>query len=139
MTHISIDNTEFFNCEYYDHSQEDKFFDCYQTIEEQHQDASEPPELPDTWQVMHNIALNLAFRMEMSNREPNNETLLPNFGWAPIKAIKKTFQASTQHTVELPNRAYMCNSLESANPALNIPRWNELVATDTLFSPICLL
>ena len=83
---------------------------------------------------MQNLAQHFAYKMHILNKEPNYEALLPNFGWALIKAIKKTFQVSTQHAVEPPDQFYMHNILKSANPALNIPRRNEAVATDTVFS-----
>ena len=60
--------------------------------------------------------------------------MLPNFGWAPIKTIKETFKASTQFALELPDRVGLWHSLKSANPALNIPRRQEPVATNTIFA-----
>ena len=60
--------------------------------------------------------------------------MLPNFGWAPIKTIKKTFKASTQFALELPDQVGLRHSLKSANPVLNIPCRQEPVATNTVFA-----
>ena len=43
-------------------------------------------------------------------------------------------EQSTQCEVSLPNTLPMKKQLKSRNPALNIPRRHEAVATDTVFS-----
>ena len=48
---------------------------------------------------------------------------------------QKTIEQSTQWGVSLPNTFPMKKHLKSRNPALNIPRRHEAVATDTVFSP----
>ena len=57
----------------------------------------------------------------------------PMFGWAPIETIKRTWAATTrlgQTTLHWPMRKHY----KARNPALNIPRRNEAVATDTIYS-----
>ena len=43
-------------------------------------------------------------------------------------------EQSTQWGVSIPNTFPMKRHLKSRNPALNVPRRHELVATDTVFS-----
>ena len=50
------------------------------------------------------------------------------------KPVQKTMEQSTQWGVSLPNTSPMKKHLKSRNPALNIPRRHEAVATDTVFS-----
>ena len=59
--------------------------------------------------------------------------LEPYFGWVNAQTIKKTFENSTQWAIastRFPTRTHF----KSQFPAFNIPRRNEAVATDTLFS-----
>ena len=44
---------------------------------------------------MKYLAIKNIFCIETSPKEPNYSSMLPNFGWAPIKTIKETFKAST--------------------------------------------
>jgi hypothetical protein len=66
-------------------------------------------------------------------QEPSYDKLRPYFGWISPDAIKKTFQLTTQlartTTGTLLKRMY-----RAQNPALNVIRRNESVATDDLFS-----
>ena len=63
----------------------------------------------------------------------NNEKLRPYFGWVNVDTVQKTMEQSTQRGVSLPNTFPMKRHLKSRNPALNIPRRHEAVATDTVF------
>ena len=56
------------------------------------------------------------------------------FGWVNVDTVQKTMEQSTQWGVSLPNTFPMKRHLKSRNPALNIPRRHEAVATDTVFS-----
>ena len=56
------------------------------------------------------------------------------FGWVNVDTVQKTMEQSTQWGVSLPNTFPMKKHLKSRNPALNIPRRHEAVATDTVFS-----
>ena len=51
-----------------------------------------------------------------------------------VDTVQKTMEQSTQWGVSLPNTFPMKRHLKSRNPALNIPRRHEAVATDTVFS-----
>ena len=70
----------------------------------------------------------------LSNDTPDYEELRPYFGWFNIDTVQKAIQQSTQWEVSIPNTFPMNNHLKSRNPALNIPRHHEAVATDTIFS-----
>ena len=51
-----------------------------------------------------------------------------------MDTVQKPMEQSTQWGVPLPNTFPMKKQLKSRNPALNIPRRHEAVATDTVFS-----
>ena len=51
-----------------------------------------------------------------------------------MDTVQKAMEQSTQWRVSLPNTFPMKKPLKSRNPALNIPRRHEAVATDTVFS-----
>ena len=59
--------------------------------------------------------------------------LKPYFGWVNEETIKKTFENSTQWA-GTSTRFPMRKHFKSRFPAFNIPRRNEAVATDTIFS-----
>ena len=65
---------------------------------------------------------------------PDYEKFGPYFGWVNVDTVQKTMEKSTQWGVSLPNTFPMKRHLKSRNPALNIPRRHEAVATDTVFS-----
>ena len=57
----------------------------------------------------------------------------PFFGWVNSDIVKQTIGQTTQWGVA-PDSFPMKRHLKSRNPALNVPRRHELVATDTIFS-----
>ena len=57
-----------------------------------------------------------------------------SFGWVNVDTVQKIMEQSTQWGVSTPNMFPMKKHLKSRNPALNIPRRYEPVATDTVFS-----
>jgi len=72
-------------------------------------------------------------RHTVITKEPDYEAIRPCFAWAPIDIIKKTFAATTQYarnSYRLPFRRHY----RARFPALNVPRRQEPVATDTVFS-----
>ena len=79
---------------------------------------------------MRQVEMKNVFQIKTSPKEPNYNSMLPNFGWVPIKTIKETYKAYTQFVLELPDRVGLCHSLKTANPVLNIPQCQELVPTD---------
>ena len=63
-----------------------------------------------------------------SPETPDYEKFRPYFGWVNVDTVEKTMEQSTQWGVSIPN------TFPLKNPALNIPRRHEPVATDTVFS-----
>ena len=57
----------------------------------------------------------------------------PFFGWVNLDIVKQTIDQTTQWGVALDSFP-MKRHLKSRNPALNVPRRHEPVATDTIFS-----
>ena len=68
------------------------------------------------------------------NSVDDYEKFRPYFGWVNVDTVQKTMEQSTQWGVSLPNTFPMKRHLKSRNPALNVPRRHEAVATDTVFS-----
>jgi hypothetical protein len=66
-------------------------------------------------------------------KEPDYEALHPNFGWAPIETIKKTFAKTTQLFRNM-YRLPLCKHFQSRFPGANVGRRHEAVAMDTYFS-----
>ena len=66
-------------------------------------------------------------------KEPNFQTLRPNFGWLPICRIKDTIKNTTQW-YKAEGRLPMRRHYKTRFPAANVSRLNENVATDTFFS-----
>ena len=62
------------------------------------------------------------------------EALKPYFGWAPIPSIQKTFKVTTRYGPAASTQDYLKKHFKARNPVFNIPRHNEAVATDTVFS-----
>ena len=71
---------------------------------------------------------------DVSPETPDYEKFRPYFGWVNVDTVQKTMEQSTQWGVSIPNTFPMKKHLKSRNPALNIPRRHEPVATDTVFS-----
>ena len=65
---------------------------------------------------------------------PDYENLRLYFGWVNVDTVQKTIEHFTEWGVSLPNAFLMKRHVNSRNPALNIPRYHEPVATDTIFS-----
>ena len=74
------------------------------------------------------------YQHDVSHETPDYEKFRPYFGWVNVDTVQKTMEQSTQWGVSLPNTFPMKKYLKSRNPALNIPRRHEPVATDTVFS-----
>ena len=67
-------------------------------------------------------------------KDPYWEKLRPFFGYQPVEAIKATFKVTTRHGYEGTN-THMRKHFKSRNPALNVSRRSEPVATDFIFGP----
>ena len=72
----------------------------------------------------------------VNNDTHDYEKFRPYFGWVNADTVQKTMEQSTQWGVSIPNTFPMKKHLKSRNPALNIPRRHEPIATDTIFSDI---
>ena len=70
----------------------------------------------------------------VKHEAPDYEKFRPYFGWVNVDTVQKTMEQSTQWGVSLPNTFPLKKHIKSRNPALNIPRRHEAVATDTVFS-----
>ena len=68
------------------------------------------------------------YQHDVSHESPDYENFGPYFGWVNVDTVQKPMEQSTLWEVSLPN------TLKSRNPALNIHRRHEPVATDTVFS-----
>ena len=74
------------------------------------------------------------YQHDVSHEAPDYEKFRPYFAWVNVDTVQKTMEQSTQWGVSLPNTFPMKKHLKTRNPALNIPRRHEAVATDTVFS-----
>ena len=74
------------------------------------------------------------YQHDVTHEAPDYEKFRPYFGWVNVDTVQKTMELFTQWGVSLPNTFPMKKHLKSRNPALNIPRRHEAVATDTVFS-----
>jgi hypothetical protein len=75
----------------------------------------------------------LANSHKLKLKEPDYEALRPNFGWAFLEIIKKTFAKTTQFFHNM-YRLPLCKHFKSRFPGANVGRRNEAVAMDTYFS-----
>ena len=71
---------------------------------------------------------------QSSPQEPDWNTLCPFFAWTSPLSIKDTFNVTTRHGTAPHTQDYIKKQFKSRNPVFNIPRCNEAVATDTIFS-----
>ena len=74
------------------------------------------------------------YQHAVNHEAPDYEKSRPYVGWVNVDTVQKTMEQSTQWGVSLTNTFPMKKHLKSRNPALNIPRRHEAVATDTVFS-----
>ena len=74
------------------------------------------------------------YQHAVKHEAPDYEKFRPYFGWVTVDTVQKTMEQSTQWGVSLPNTLPMKRHLKSRNPALNVSRRHETVATDTVFS-----
>ena len=94
------------------------------------QDAND---IPDT---TPNCTLNVdVYRLnarEISSREPDYKSFIPNFAWCSVDIIKKTFAATTQYA-RMPMSTHLTKHFKSPFPALNVQRRQKSVAIDTVY------
>jgi hypothetical protein len=69
-------------------------------------------------------------------REPKDfPALHPHFTWLPTHIIKKTFEVTTQYA-RMPLNTILRKCFKSPNPAVNVRRRDEPIATDTIQSDV---
>ena len=88
--------------------------------------------------TFHDLVDNIIDLYVINNRvidvkEPPVKSLRPNFAWAPMDVIKKTFESTTQWA-RMTERYPFRKHFKARFPALNVSRRNETVSTDTVFS-----
>ena len=66
--------------------------------------------------------------------EEDWKSLRPYFGWQSEQVVMDTYQVTSRFGGTIPQHDYLKKHFKSRNPVFNIPRRNEPVATDTIFS-----
>ena len=74
------------------------------------------------------------YKHDVSPETPDYEKFRPYFGWVNVDTVQKTMGQSTQFGSLLTQYIPYEKHLKSRNPALNIPRRHEAVATYSVFS-----
>ena len=75
-----------------------------------------------------------AYMHDSNPAEEDWKSLRPYFGWQSEQVIKNTYQVTSRFGGTIPQHDYLKKHFKSRNPVFNIPRRNEPVATDTIFS-----
>ena len=84
-------------------------------------DTGEPP--PDITAVPRTL----------QDKPPDYNILRPLFGWLSVDTIKNTLERTTQYG-RIPGGTTLKRFFKSFNPALNVPRRNERIAADFVYS-----
>ena len=71
---------------------------------------------------------------ESNSAEDDWKSLRPYFGWQSEQVIKNTYQVTSRFGGTIPQHDYLKKHFKSRNPVFNIPRRNETIATDIIFS-----
>ena len=71
-----------------------------------------------------------ACKHQIESETPEFDKYMTYFGWVNADTIKETFEHRVPSTGTFP----MKRNLKSRNPAFNVPRRHEVVATDTVYS-----
>ena len=75
-----------------------------------------------------------AYLHDSNPAEEDWKSRRPYFGWQSEQVIKNTYQVTSRFGGTIPQHDYLKKHFKSRNPVFNIPRRNEAVATDTIFS-----
>ena len=89
--------------------------------------------LHDTFALTHGENIHSG-EQKMKPSKTNWELIRPMLGFAPINVLKETMHRTTQFAQNILERTPMRRHLKTRFPAANIPRRNEPVATDTVYS-----
>ena len=79
-------------------------------------------------------SLTHAYMHDSNPAEEDWKSLRPYFGWQSEQVIKNTYQVTSRFGGTIPQHDYLKKYFKSRIPVFNIPRRNEAVATDTIFS-----
>ena len=79
------------------------------------------------------MSITHAHKHDIKSETPDYDKYRPYFGWVNTDTIMDTFKNTTQWGVSACTYP-MKRHLKSRNPALNVPRRHEAVATDTVYS-----
>ena len=74
-----------------------------------------------------------AYLRESNPAEQDWKSLRPYFGWQSEQVIQSTYKVTSRFGGNVPHHDYLKN-FKSRNPVFNIPRRNEPVPKDTVFS-----
>ena len=74
-----------------------------------------------------------ANKRQLKSESPDFDKYRLYFGWVNADTIRDTFKHTTQWGASI-DTFHMKRHLKSRNPALNVARWHEAVATDTVYS-----
>ena len=86
------------------------------------------PSLPPGEPITH------AHLHDSNPAEEDWKSLRPYLGWQSEQVIKDTYKVTSRFGGTIPQHDYLKKHFKSRNPVFNIPRRNEPVATDTIFS-----
>ena len=86
------------------------------------------PSLPSGEPLTH------AYLHDSNPAEEDWKSLRPYFGWQSEQVIKNTYKVTSRFGGTIPQHDYLKKHFKSRNPVSDIPRRNEAVATDTIFS-----
>ena len=86
------------------------------------------PSLPPGEPITH------AHLHDSNSAEEDWTSLRPYFGWQSEQVMKDTYQVTSRFGGTIQQHDYLKKHFKSRNPVFNIPRRNEPVATDTIFS-----
>jgi hypothetical protein len=66
-------------------------------------------------------------------KDPDYSTYKPYFCWLPTDVLKRTFRTTTQYA-RIPMSTFLQKHYKAPNPAFNVPRREEPVVMDTVYS-----
>ena len=75
-----------------------------------------------------------AYLHESNPAEQDWKSLRTYFGWQSEQVIQDTYEVSSRFGGTVPHHDYLKKHFKFRNPVFNVPRRNEPVATDTVFS-----
>ena len=75
-----------------------------------------------------------AYLHDSNPAEEDWKTFRPYFGWQSEQVIKNTYKVPSRFGGTIPQHDYLKKNFKSRNPVFNIPRRNEHVTTNTIFS-----